>query len=165
MVAAVAAGVLTVGVVGGVLLFGQDEDEAPPARAREYTATQACLLTDPFGVGGVEAAEVWAAMQDSSAATKAKVSSLPVIGDRTVGNAVPYANTLITRKCDVVLGASKVETEALAQIAPVHPGVRFIVVGDTPPAGNLTVIARNAGTKAAVSEALTAVLRTAKPQG
>ncbi|MEV7770027.1 BMP family ABC transporter substrate-binding protein [Kitasatospora sp. NPDC086791] len=155
-VSAALAGACLVGTVGVAVWLAPDEAAEPPARARQYAVTQACLLTDQQGVAAAEAAVVWGAMQDSSAATAAKVSSLPVIGDQSVGNAVPYANTLVARKCDVVLAVGSTQVAAVTQIAPANPAVRFLVVGDTEASGNVTVIAPGAQTRAKVSEALAA---------
>ncbi|MFE6055315.1 BMP family ABC transporter substrate-binding protein [Kitasatospora sp. NPDC056446] len=153
--AAALGGACLVGIVGTAVWPAQDDGDPPPARARQYAASQACLLTGQQGVAEPEAAEVWGAMQDSSSATAGKVSSLPVIGDQSVGNAVPYANTLVARKCDVVLAAGSVQVQAVTQIAPANPAVRFLVVGEAAAGGNVTVVAPGPQTRAKVADALT----------
>jgi basic membrane lipoprotein Med (substrate-binding protein (PBP1-ABC) superfamily) len=69
-------------------------------------------------------------MQDASLATRAKVSYLAVTGPQTVGNAVPYTNTLLARQCNVVVVAvGQSQVDAIYQTAPSHPGAKFVVVG------------------------------------
>lgn len=75
----------------------------PPARARVYTAFDACLLTDAAGVGSAQAAPVWSGMQAASLQSSGKVSFLSVYGPDTAANAVPYVNTLVQRQCNLVL--------------------------------------------------------------
>ncbi|MER7753212.1 BMP family ABC transporter substrate-binding protein [Kitasatospora sp. NPDC097643] len=162
-IGALAGAVALVGALGLALWLTPDDGPEPqPVRARQYAATQACLLTDQQGVAAPGAADVWGAMQDSSAATSAKVSSLPVIGEQSVGNAVPYANTLVARKCDVLLATGTVEVQALTRIAPANPNLRFLLVGEAPAAGNVTVIPPGPQARTKVGEALTAALTSGK---
>nr|BFE65694.1 hypothetical protein GCM10020063_102200 [Dactylosporangium thailandense] len=65
-----------------------------PPREREYLEFTACLLTPQDGVRGAAAGPVWAAMQDASQQTKAKVQYLEVSGAQTVENAVTFLNSL-----------------------------------------------------------------------
>src|SRR5215469_1180521 len=85
----VAAVVAVAGITVGVLLAGSSHPAAralPPARARVYTAFDACLLTDADGVTGAQAAPVWSGMQAASLVTSGKVSYLAVTGDDTAAN-------------------------------------------------------------------------------
>ncbi|MEV4442894.1 BMP family ABC transporter substrate-binding protein [Streptomyces sp. NPDC049577] len=148
------AAVVAGGVIAAVVLSGDDGGSTPP-RARQYTAHSACLLTGEHGVTGTEAAPVWAGMQDASAATRAKVMSLPVFGPDTTANAVPYVNTLVQRRCDIVISVGRSETAAAQEVAARTPKARFVVVGDGKAAGaNVTVIPQSAGTRSAVAEAV-----------
>jgi basic membrane lipoprotein Med (substrate-binding protein (PBP1-ABC) superfamily) len=101
----------------------------PPARARQYLAFDACLFTGTQGLADPAAQPVWAGMQDASLATRAKVSYLAVTGPQTVGNAVPYTNTLLARQCNVVVAVGQSQVDAIYQTAPSHPGATFVVVG------------------------------------
>jgi hypothetical protein len=125
-----------------VFLVWPDEREAPP-RARPYLEYTACLLTDGQGVAGPAAAAVWAGMQDASLATHAKVQYLPVVGEATVGNALPYLANLVQRRCAVVFAVGPAQVAAVAADAARHPGVRFVVASGSagsPPSANVTAI-------------------------
>jgi basic membrane lipoprotein Med (substrate-binding protein (PBP1-ABC) superfamily) len=126
-VAGSAAVVVLVGVLAAV--FWPRGRALPPPRARVYTDASACLLTDSAGVGGAQAAPVWAGMQSASVRTRTKVSYLEVYGEDSVANAVPFVNTLVQRKCDLVIGVGASEVAAVLQQAATYPGVRFAVVG------------------------------------
>ncbi|QSY48545.1 MULTISPECIES: hypothetical protein [Streptomyces] len=149
-----AAGAGTVVLVGGVIaavVLSGDDDGDPAPRARQYSAHSACLLTDGQGVTGREAAPVWAGMEDASLATKAKVMNLPVFGPDTTANAVPYVNTLVQRRCDVVIAVGGTPVAATRDVAGRTPKTRFAVVGDGRTEGNVTVIPRTEGTRAAAA--------------
>ncbi|MEV6212021.1 BMP family ABC transporter substrate-binding protein [Kitasatospora sp. NPDC051914] len=156
-IAIAAAAALGLGILLAVLLW--PSPPAPP-RARQYTAQQACLLTDQHGVNGPEAAEAWAALQQASTATSAKVTSLPVVGEPTLGNALPYATTLVARHCTVVVAATTIEAQAIAQIAPAYPKTRFLVVGTGNPTANLTVLAPSSDARTHLADTLTATLKS-----
>ncbi|WP_371484175.1 BMP family ABC transporter substrate-binding protein [Kitasatospora sp. NBC_00315] len=128
------------------------EPERLPVRAREYTDTRVCLLTDGQGVSGAAAAPVWAGMQDASAVTHAQVASLPVLGPATVANAQPYVNTLVQQKCTTVLAGDEVQGQALRAVAAANPKVRFVVVGQGSAAANLTVVQPSSDVRSAVAK-------------
>ena len=123
-----AVGALVAGTAVTLLIVG-GTPEQPAPRAREYTAKQACLLTDAKGVNSAPAASVWAGMEDASLATHAKVMYLPSTGPDTVGNTIPYANTLLQRHCNVILAVGQVQTAAVSQIARSKPSAQFVIVG------------------------------------
>lgn len=130
----------------------------PPPRARVYTAFDACLLTDSAGVGSAQAAPVWSGMQAASLKTSGKVSFLSVYGPDTAANAVPYVNTLVQRRCDLVVAVGASQAAAARQQAAVFPKVRFVVVDDGPSAGNVAVVApgKTANVSSAVEKAVAA---------
>ena len=136
---AAAAGLVVVGSTVVVLVWPRGRD-LPPARARVYTDASACLLTDSAGVAGSLAAPVWAGMQSASVRTRTKVSYLAVYGDDSVANAVPYVNTLVQRKCDLVIAVGASEVGAVRQRAAAYPAVRFAVLGSGA-GGNIAAIA------------------------
>lgn len=144
----IGAVVVAGGVVGGLLAAGGG-GAAP--RARQYSASDACLLTDSHGVTGSQAALVWAGMEDASLATHTKVSSLPVFGPETVANAVPYVNTLVQRHCDVVLAVGDTQTAAVEQVAAMNPKVRFVVVGRARVLRNVAVVSGPSGVRVTVA--------------
>src|SRR5437899_2178701 len=78
---------------------------------------------------------VWAGMEDASLATHGKVTYLQVAGPATVANAVPYANSLLQRHCDMVIGVGAPQAGAVAQVAQHAPKTRFVVMGDGDGAG------------------------------
>ncbi len=149
------AGVVVVAAVVvvalAVLVPGRHADRLP-VRAREYTDARVCLLTDDHGVTGEQAVPVWAGMQDASGETKAQVSFLSVMGPATVTNAQSYANTLVQRKCSMLLASGDLPVQALRAIAPANPKVRFVVVGDGVSAANLTVLAASSQVRSEVAK-------------
>ncbi|THA49426.1 BMP family ABC transporter substrate-binding protein [Streptomyces sp. A1136] len=156
------AGVAFAGVGAFFLWLSGSDDTSPPSRARQYTAFSACLLSDEHGVTGSQAAPIWAGMEDASLQTHAKVSSLPVFGPATVGNAVPYVNTLVQRHCDVVVAVGDAQTAAVTQVATQAHKVRFVVVGGGRPAGNVTVVADSPDAGAEVSRLVKAAVAQGK---
>lgn len=112
----------------------------PEPRARQYLDFKACLLTDQQGIIGKEAGPVWAGMQRASLKTHARVQFLPVMGPQNAGNAVPYLNSLVQRKCDLVIAAGEVPASATAQFAPRFPKSRFVIVGAGHATANVQVV-------------------------
>ncbi|MBY8885842.1 BMP family ABC transporter substrate-binding protein [Streptomyces sp. PTM05] len=150
VVGGAAAAIVAAGGMGVWLAAGSDSSATTP-RARQYTDFNACVLTDGQGVVGRQAASVWSGMEDASLTTHAKVSSLPVYGPATVANAVPYVNSLVQRRCDMVLAVGGVQAAAVEQVAPRHSGVRFVVIGQGVPRANVTVLKADSTTRSAVA--------------
>jgi basic membrane lipoprotein Med (substrate-binding protein (PBP1-ABC) superfamily) len=115
-----------------------------------YTDASACLLTGSSGVSEQDAAATWAGMESASVRTRTKVSYLAVSGDDSVANAVPYVNTLVQRRCGLIIAVGSSQVGAIVQRAPAFPAVHFAVVGSGSGA-NVTAIA--SGETAAVSAA------------
>ncbi len=101
----------------------------PPQRARPYLAFTACLLTDARGVVGVDAAPVWAGLEDASLATRAKVQFLQVTSGSTVADAQPFLASLVQRQCAVVVAVGAPQVGAAVAGAAKYPDVRFVLVG------------------------------------
>lgn len=152
----------TVAGVAGLVLIGAGITVAiiaggpspAPARARQYTAAQACLLTGSRGITSPQAAPVWAGMEDASLDTHAKVSYLPAYGPANSGNTARYASSLVQRHCDVILAVGTAPVQAIKRIAPRTPKTRFIVIGGTPtiaPGSNFTT---TTGTRGQVKQVL-----------
>jgi basic membrane lipoprotein Med (substrate-binding protein (PBP1-ABC) superfamily) len=97
-------------------------------------------LTDARGVAGTPASSVWAGMEDASLATHARVQYQQVVGEATVGNALPYLSGMLQRHCAVVVAVGPAQVAAVGQVAGQYPAVRFVVVGGTAPGGNVTVL-------------------------
>jgi DNA-binding LacI/PurR family transcriptional regulator len=132
--------VACVGLVVVLLVWPSGGRKLPPPRARVYTQFNACLLTDADGVSGPAAAPVWAGMQAASLKTSGKVSYLSVYGPDTVANAVPYVNTLVQRKCDLVIAVGPTEVAAVRSQATAFPSARFVVVDSGTSSGNVSVV-------------------------
>jgi hypothetical protein len=153
-------GVAVAGVTAGLLASSLSGcGQSPPAaRVRVYADVDACLLAGPGGVSDPAVAPAWAGMEDVSAAGRAKVSYLTVTGPATTANALPYLNSLILRKCAVVVAAGGPERAAALADARQFPSVRFVLVGATgagqvPP--NVDALAaQGAGARAAVAGAI-----------
>jgi hypothetical protein len=150
-------GVVIVGVVLLVVLWPSAPARTlPPTRARQYTAFDACLLTGSQGLADPAVRPVWAGMQDASLATKAKVSYLAVAGPQTTGNAVPYANTLLQRRCSLVIGVGQPQVDAVTSTARSHPKNRFAVVGGN---GSANVTALPTGSANAMRSAIATMIK------
>jgi basic membrane lipoprotein Med (substrate-binding protein (PBP1-ABC) superfamily) len=122
---------LVVAISVGIAVWSHHGRQLPPTRARAYQDFQACLLTGDHGVTDPAAQPLWAAMQDASLKTHAKVSYLAVTGPPSLGNALPYATTLIQRQCNIIIALGDPQTEAITQTAPQHPEKQFITIGGT----------------------------------
>ncbi|MEV7235912.1 BMP family ABC transporter substrate-binding protein [Streptomyces sp. NPDC051020] len=132
-------GLLLVGcVLLGAQWFGGSDTTAPPdARARQYRNFNACLLTGDKGVvAGSPAAPVWAGMQQASADTRARVTYVPVMGEQTVSNAQPHMNSLMQRRCGIVLASGPAQAEAARSVAKSHPETPFVVIGEASAGGS-----------------------------
>src|SRR5947207_14130382 len=102
--------VVVLAVVVGWLVWPDSKE--PPPRARPYLNYTACLLTDAQGLAGPTASRAWAGLQDASLATHARVQYLPVAGEPTVGNAMPYLASLLQRQCAVVVAVGPAQVAA-----------------------------------------------------
>jgi basic membrane lipoprotein Med (substrate-binding protein (PBP1-ABC) superfamily) len=118
--------VAAVALLTWVLWPSAPKPEQP--RARQYLEFTACLLTDDQGIAGPTGKPVWTAMQDASLATLAKVQYLAVAGRQTESNALPFANTLAQRQCDLVFASGPAPVAAVRAAGRSFPWVRFYVV-------------------------------------
>jgi basic membrane lipoprotein Med (substrate-binding protein (PBP1-ABC) superfamily) len=148
-VAVVAVGLVVRG------LWPQSHAEAP--RARQYLAFTACLLTDDKGIGGPAARPVWAGMQDASLATHAKVQFLEVSGEQTAANAATFVASLAQSHCDLVFATGQAPVAAVRDSATSFPNVRFYLVEEPNPHGNLSGVEGGAAdrTRGAVAKTVT----------
>jgi len=144
-----------------VLMLGHSGRPLPTARARQYRSVDACLLTGPAGVAEQQTAAVWSGMQDASSATLVRVSYLPVVGPETAANAEPFLESLIQRRCQVIVAVGEVEVGTVAAEAPKHGDRRFVLVGRTAAGGNVSVVPPDSlhGIRPAVADAVTRALQ------
>lgn len=127
--AAGSAGVLVLGLVAVALFVGGGQGGPPDPRARQYEDVDACLLTGEKGVTeGTPAAAVWHKMQKASLETRVRVNYVPVMGEQTTANAVPFFNSLMQRDCAVVFAVGGPQVQATEAGAKKYPDVRFVVV-------------------------------------
>jgi basic membrane lipoprotein Med (substrate-binding protein (PBP1-ABC) superfamily) len=128
---------------------GSTPTAAPSARARVYTSSKACLLTDARGINAAPASQVWAGMEDASLKTRAQVSYLAVTGSATSANALTYVGSLVVEQCGVVVASGPPEQAAVLAEAPKFPGVRFVLAGagvqDPVAGGNGNVVVASPG--------------------
>ena len=157
--AAGAAGLLAIALAAAVALLARGNSPQVPARASQYTASTACLLTDSHGINAAPASIVWAGMEDAAMTTHAKATYLTVNGPDTAANAIPYANSLIEQRCDVVLAVGSSQTSALTQIATRNPTTSFVIVGNATAfaTANLKTISITANTRSQVEQAVAAL--------
>jgi hypothetical protein len=150
---AVAVGVIVVVGLGIFLAIPDKKAQTvlPPTRARVYTAQDACLLTDASGVTGAAAVPVWKGMQAASTQTSAKVSFLAVSGPDTAANSVAYVNTLVQRKCTIVLAVGNSQVAAVQEQAKTYPSIRFALIGGGGKSSNMWVVARGSDDDVAVA--------------
>ncbi|GAA1763864.1 hypothetical protein GCM10009681_38670 [Luedemannella helvata] len=133
----VALGALGV-ILAGVLTWALWPDPEP--RQREYLDATACLLTDERGIAGEQARPVWAAMQDASVSSLVKVQFLEVMGPQTADNARTFVASLAGGKCGVVIAVGKPQIDAVTAAAKTYPNVRFVTVGGSATAANVTAV-------------------------
>lgn len=136
---AVAAVAVAGCVAGALLAAASGSGGPPPARARQFLAFTACLLTDSRGLAGPPAAQAWAGMQDASLATHAKVEYLQAYGT-TAAAAQPYLASLILRRCGVVLAVGPAEVSAVTADAGRYPAVRFVAITSAPGSPNVKTV-------------------------
>jgi hypothetical protein len=117
------AAVSVVAAVVSAWLLWPSPGSAP--QARQYLNVSACLLTSPSGIAaGTPGAPVWDAMESASLATHVMVSYLPEAGQ---DDATPMLNTLIERKCGVIITAGVPAGQVTAAAAS-DPHQRFVLV-------------------------------------
>jgi hypothetical protein len=102
-------------------------------------------------------------MEDASLATHARVQYLPVTGEATVGNALPYLNGLLQRRCSVLVAVGPAQVDAVNSVAGRYPAVKFVVVGGRASAGNVTALDGSSDAKIhdAIRELVTDAVRSA----
>ncbi|MFJ9628902.1 hypothetical protein ACIQPR_03940 [Streptomyces sp. NPDC091280] len=123
---AVALGVIVTGIV---LSRHDTRPPIPATRARHYTDTDACLLTDRRGISGSPAATVWRGMQDASLRTHARVTYSSVTGEQSTANARPFLNAMLQSSCEVVLAVGGAEVKAVQETTERYAKVGFVLVG------------------------------------
>ena len=152
------------GVLVAVLWPSSRSVYDPPARARQYLAFSACLLTGPEGLADAPARAVWSGMQAASSVTRAKVTYLSVVGSaETVGSVTPFVNSLVQQHCGLVLAVGDVEVEAAQAVAASDVGTHFVLVGGGTGGGNVAVVA--AGDADGVSARVARVVEAAVDGG
>ena len=122
-----AAAVVLLGVLGGWLIWGGDDDVEP--RARVYRDVTACLLTDQAGLRGEPAASAWAGMQKASVAHAVRVQYQTVSGAQTEENALTYFNAMALQKCSVIAAAGEAPRGAVVAGGAKFPDIRYVLVG------------------------------------
>ncbi|MEW2634829.1 BMP family ABC transporter substrate-binding protein [Streptomyces sp. NPDC048389] len=147
--------VLVLGLVGVWLFVGDQKPTPPDPRARQYKNFNACLLTDDKGVmAGTTAATVWQGMQEASGDTRVRVNYVPVTGEQTAANALPFLNSLLQRQCSVVLAVGAPQVEVAEAQAAKHQKISFVVVDGAKNAGNVTLAKSGDGLKGTVADAI-----------
>ncbi|MET9464818.1 BMP family ABC transporter substrate-binding protein [Streptomyces sp. NPDC006544] len=155
------AAALVLALVGVWMFAGGGQDGPPDPRARQYKEFDACLLTDEKGiVGGAAAAPVWEGMQKASLETHTRATYVPVVGEPSAANALPFFNSLMQRQCDVVLAVGAAQVEVAQAGAKDHPKAHFVVVDGSRSAGNVTVAKSGDGLEESVAEAIRRAVKT-----
>lgn len=118
-------------IVTGFFLHrhGSSRPPIPATRARHYTESDACLLTDRHGINAKAAAAVWQGMQDASHTTHARVSYSSVTGEQSTANARPFLNALLQGSCEVVLAVGGPEVKAAQEATRRYAKLGFVLVG------------------------------------
>lgn len=158
--AAVGSGI-GLAVSGAPLPWSSPGGPALPAaqtKARVYEDVDACLLTGAQGLADPTAAQFWAALQQASQATTARVSYLAATGPDTEAAAEPYAGSLLVQGCKVVVATGGQERAAALAEASRFAAVRFVVTGPAPgsPANVTALDFTPSGLAAAVASAVEA---------
>lgn len=136
---------IAVALAGGIVWLAWPSGRLvydPPARSHQYIAFTACLLTGPAGLDDPQARAVWSGLKAASSTTNAQVTylSVPVGQADTVGVATPLANSLVQQHCGVIVAVGAAEVATVQAVAAQHEGMRFVLVGDGSPAGNVAVL-------------------------
>ncbi|MFI6207112.1 BMP family ABC transporter substrate-binding protein [Streptomyces sp. NPDC051041] len=147
--------------LAGMWLFDGEQAGPPDPRARQYTEVDACLLTGEKGIlPGTPAAPVWKGMQEASLRTRARVNYVPVTGPQSVDNVRPFFNSLVQRRCEVVLAVGDAQVRVTRSDAGKHPEVRFVLVGDeVSGGGNVVVVKPDAQLAESVADAVRRAVR------
>ncbi|MET7484300.1 hypothetical protein [Streptomyces sp. NPDC005538] len=159
MIAGAAAVALAL-IVTGIVLSRHDTSRPPiPAtRARHYTETDACLLTDRHGITGkTAAATVWQGMQDASLTTHARVTYTSVVGEQSAAGARPFLNAMLQGSCEIVLAVGGPEVTAAREATGSHAKLGFVLVGDgsaSKAATNVAWVPAGDGLRAGVAAAV-----------
>nr|WSY54364.1 hypothetical protein OG999_32345 [Streptomyces sp. NBC_00886] len=158
MIAAAVVVALAV-IITGVVLSRHDNSRPPipDTRARHYTETDACLLTDQHGITGTAAAAVWQGMQDASLKTHARVSYSSVTGEQSTANARPFLNAMLQGSCEIVLAVGGPEVKAAQETTERHAKLGFVLVGDgdrTEADTNVSWVSGGDGVRAGVAAAV-----------
>lgn len=104
-------------------------DKSSQPRARIYSSYSACLLTDAAGIIPAAAKTVWSGMEAASSATSMKVSFLAAVSPGDAADVQSYLNTLLQRRCDVIVAVGAPQTAAVTALAGANPKTHFVVVG------------------------------------
>lgn len=91
-------------------------------------------------------------MQSASLATSMNVTYLAATGATGVADVQPYLNTLLHRRCDVVVAVGDKEVAAVAASAGANPAAHFVAVGSASAAPNVAAVDAAGGDVAAVVE-------------
>ncbi len=130
-------------VIAAVTWIVWPSSDAEP-RSRQYKETAACLLTDDKGLNDAGAAAVWAGMQKASEQTLVRVQYLTVTGAQTTANAETFLGTFTQSKCAVILAIGTAPTQAVPQVAPRFPNIRFVTVGGGAAGANVSAVTGDA---------------------
>ena len=157
MIAGAVVVALAVIVTGIVLSRHDSRPPIPATRARHYTETDACLLTDHQGVAGSTAAAVWKGMQDASLKTHARVSYSSVTGEQSTANARPFLNAMLQGSCEIVLAVGGPEVKAAQETTGRYAKRGFVLIGSgdgATAAKNVTWVSDGDGLRAGVAAAV-----------
>jgi basic membrane lipoprotein Med (substrate-binding protein (PBP1-ABC) superfamily) len=79
-------------------------------------------------------------MQDAALATHAKVQFLEVSGEQTAAIAATFVASLAQSHCDLVFATGQAPAAAVRDSARTFPHVRFYLVDEPNPLGNLSSV-------------------------
>jgi hypothetical protein len=159
-----AAGVVV--IAAATVAWGVWPSPSAAPQTRRYLDTSACLLTGPDGiVSGTPAAPVWAAMQSASLATHVMVSYLSDTGPANVG---PMLNTLIERRCGVIVATGDASA-GVAAAGKANPHQQFLLVATSGAAvvagtSNTTVVSQ-ADASGRIDQVIRTLAANAPPSG
>lgn len=157
MIAGAVVVILAVIVTGIVLSRHDNRPPIPATRARHYTETDACLLTDRQGVNGSSAAAVWKGMQDASLKTHARVTYSSVTGEQSTANARPFLNAMLQGSCEIILAVGGPEVRAAMEKTSPYAKLGFVLIGSgdgATPAKNVAWVPDGDGLRAGVAAAV-----------
>ncbi|GHF41515.1 hypothetical protein GCM10010359_50210 [Streptomyces morookaense] len=139
-------------IAGLVIWIAGSGDDTPRIKANNISRNfRACLLTDTSDAAAT--APLWSGMQDAARTTPVNAQRI-VAPTTTTPDLVPYVNSLVSRKCGLIIAAGINLHDAVATAAQHNPHQQFLYTGNPTPIHAANVTPLLPPTREAVSSAV-----------